>query len=116
MPGMAKSTSSRWKSRPLSDQAQAPLRRSPPLPPQKPLAVSMAEIVSRHSASSSTTRIATIQATVACCGSALSGPLRVRTGVDVCLVAARGKSTLTVVPLPIVLSIRTPPPDWLATP
>ena len=83
----------------------------------KPLAASMAEIVSRHSASSSTTRIVRFHATGSRREFALASRLQHRVDIDIgASSAARGNSTLTVVPLPIALSIRTPPPDWLASP
>ena len=77
----------------------------------------MAEIVSRHSASSSTTRIVRFNATAPRRGSATDrrAPVAAPPSTSAAS-AARGNSTLTVVPLPTALSIRTPPPDWLATP
>ncbi len=82
MAGMAKSTSRRWNSRPLSTRrsAASPLSAKAT---EKPLAASMAAIVSRHSTSSSTTRIVRFKATAPRRGSAPIDALRSGAAIDV---------------------------------
>ena len=82
----------------------------------KPLAASMAAIVRGIPASSSTTRIVRIRSPARRPRRRTGRLLRAAPPIGFGSSAARGNSTLTVVPLPSALSIRTPPPDWLATP